>query len=189
MFKVCLFSSWMTTQEPWAEDSPFVVPPVLQINITITIMLQSQVIVITLWAYLHSRKQRPQFEGHHEFKGSSGSIWGPTVQVGGGAKGASTIWLHFIRISLIMTLENVKKHVVKITPLETQQYLSPRNHIMRLKCHHHCISSSGELGLCPKVGWVRFRAAATGSFGHVVVPAHSHQSSNTMRHIEHPFTN
>jgi len=46
-----LFSSWMTTHEPSAEDSPFVVPPVL-----------------------HSRKQRPQFEGHHEFKGSSGSI-------------------------------------------------------------------------------------------------------------------
>ena len=103
MLKVCLFSSWMTTQEPSAEDSPFVVPPVLQITITI---VQSQIIVISLLAYLHSRKQRPQFEGHHEFKGSSGSIWGPTVQVGGGAKGASTIWLHFIRISLIMTLEN-----------------------------------------------------------------------------------
>ena len=97
----------MTTQEPSAEDSPFVVPPVLQITITITIV-QSQIIVISLLAYLHSRKQRPQFEGHHEFKGSSGSIWGPTVQVGGGAKGASTIWLHFIRISLIMTLENVQ---------------------------------------------------------------------------------
>ena len=78
-----------------------------------------------------------------------------------------------------------------MTPLGTPQkstIFCQRNHIMRLRCHHHCISSSGELGLCPKVWWVWFRAAATGSFGHVVVPAHSHQSSNTMRHIEHPFT-
>ena len=44
-------------------------------------------------SHLHSRKQRPQFEGHQEFKGSSGSICG-----GGGVEGqGGDMMLRFIQ--------------------------------------------------------------------------------------------
>ena len=56
-------------------------------------------------------------------------------------------------------------------PSEVRNIFCQRNDITKLRCHHHRVSSSSELWLCPKVGWVRFWATATRSFGHVVVPA------------------
>ena len=85
-----------------------------QIVISIIIIVQSRIVIIIMWTCLHSRKQRPQFDGHHEFKGSSGSIWG-CKRWRGWKGGIARMWGYevafLIQISLIMTLQNQLRYI------------------------------------------------------------------------------
>ena len=146
----CLFSNWTTTQEPSADDSPFVVPPVLEhayqkpspkavknesceklLTITVSSSPTSG-LTCTAGSNVHSSRGTKSSRDHR----------GPSR--GGGVVGqGGDMMLHFIQVSQIVS-----------------------------SCfYHHRISGRGELWLCPKVRWVWFWATAAGAFGHVVVPS------------------